>query len=71
VTTAEPDHAPEAVLLAVEKQIGNGHLARTQRVDDAENIRRALDAELSFYAQVLGFTLPDEEHIEPVAVENL
>jgi dipeptidyl aminopeptidase/acylaminoacyl peptidase len=37
----------------------------------AENIRRALDAELSFYAQVLGFELPAGEAIEPVAVENL
>jgi dipeptidyl aminopeptidase/acylaminoacyl peptidase len=37
----------------------------------AENIRRALDAELSFYAQVLGFNLPEEEGIAPVAVENL
>jgi dipeptidyl aminopeptidase/acylaminoacyl peptidase len=37
----------------------------------AENIRRALDAELSFYAQVLGFDLPADEGIEPVAVEGL
>jgi dipeptidyl aminopeptidase/acylaminoacyl peptidase len=37
----------------------------------AESIRRSLDAELSFYAQVLGFELPAEEGIEPVAVENL
>ncbi|MFO7279740.1 MAG: S9 family peptidase [Thermoanaerobacterales bacterium] len=37
----------------------------------AENIRRALDAELSFYAQVFGFDLPPEEGIEPVVVENL
>jgi dipeptidyl aminopeptidase/acylaminoacyl peptidase len=37
----------------------------------AENIRRALDAELSFYAQVLGFDLPPGEGIEPVVVENL
>ncbi|MFC4945604.1 prolyl oligopeptidase family serine peptidase [Pseudonocardia sp. GCM10023141] len=37
----------------------------------AENIRRALDAELSFYGQVLGFTLPAAEGIEPVVVENL
>ena len=36
----------------------------------AENIRRALDAELSFYAQVLGFELPEEEGIEPVVVER-
>ena len=35
----------------------------------AENIRRALDAELSFYAQVLGF--PSAAGIEPVEVENL
>lgn len=37
----------------------------------AENIRRALDAELSFYAQVLGFEVPEGEGIEPVEVENL
>lgn len=36
----------------------------------AENIRRALEAELSFYAQVFGFELPPEEGIEPVTVEN-
>jgi dipeptidyl aminopeptidase/acylaminoacyl peptidase len=36
----------------------------------AENIRRALDAELSFYAQVFGFELPPEDGIEPVTVEN-
>jgi dipeptidyl aminopeptidase/acylaminoacyl peptidase len=37
----------------------------------AANIRRALDAELSFYAQVFGFDLPPGEAIEPVTVENL
>ncbi|MGI5129179.1 prolyl oligopeptidase family serine peptidase [Pseudonocardia sp. CA-107938] len=37
----------------------------------AENIRRALEAELSFYAQVLGFELPEGEGIEPVVVEHL
>ncbi len=37
----------------------------------AENIRRSLDAELSFYAQVLGFNLPPAEGIDPVPVENL
>jgi dipeptidyl aminopeptidase/acylaminoacyl peptidase len=37
----------------------------------AENIRRALDAELSFYAQVLGFELPAEEGIEPVSIEGM
>jgi dipeptidyl aminopeptidase/acylaminoacyl peptidase len=37
----------------------------------AANIRRALDAELSFYGQVFGFDLPPGEGIEPVTVENL
>jgi dipeptidyl aminopeptidase/acylaminoacyl peptidase len=37
----------------------------------AANIRRALDAELSFYGQVFGFDLPAGEGIEPVTVENL
>jgi dipeptidyl aminopeptidase/acylaminoacyl peptidase len=37
----------------------------------AANIRRALDAELSFYAQVFGFTTPPAEGIDPVPVENL
>ncbi|MGH3586027.1 MAG: alpha/beta hydrolase family protein, partial [Pseudonocardia sp.] len=37
----------------------------------SENIRRALDAELSFYAQVLGFELPADEGVEPVEVANL
>jgi dipeptidyl aminopeptidase/acylaminoacyl peptidase len=34
----------------------------------ADNIRAALDGELSFYAQVLGFDLPTEEGIEPITV---
>ncbi|MGC9221829.1 MAG: prolyl oligopeptidase family serine peptidase [Solirubrobacteraceae bacterium] len=37
----------------------------------AENIRQAMDAELSFYAQVFGFTLPEAEGIKPTAVDNL
>lgn len=36
----------------------------------AENIRRALDAELSFYAQVFGFDLPAAEGIEPVTIQS-
>jgi dipeptidyl aminopeptidase/acylaminoacyl peptidase len=35
----------------------------------AENIKRALDGELYFYAQVFGFDLADA--VEPVAIENL
>jgi len=34
-----------------------------------ENIKRSLDAELSFYAQIFGFELADE--IEPVEIEGL
>jgi dipeptidyl aminopeptidase/acylaminoacyl peptidase len=34
------------------------------------NIRRALDSELSFYAQIFGFELPPEERIEPVPIEQ-
>ncbi len=37
----------------------------------AANIRRALDAELAFYARLFGFTLPAAEGIEPVPVDNL
>jgi len=37
----------------------------------AKHLQRALDGELSFYAQVLGFTLPPDENIEPMPVENL
>jgi dipeptidyl aminopeptidase/acylaminoacyl peptidase len=43
---------------------GEGHGFR-----QAANIRRALEAELSFYAQVFGFALADA--IEPVEVEFL
>ena len=35
----------------------------------AENIKRALDAELYFYSKVFGFELA--EPVEPVEVENL
>ncbi|HYB29023.1 MAG TPA: S9 family peptidase [Solirubrobacteraceae bacterium] len=35
------------------------------------NIRRALEAELGFYAQVFGFELPPAERIVPVEIENL
>jgi dipeptidyl aminopeptidase/acylaminoacyl peptidase len=43
---------------------GEGHGFR-----QAANIRRSMEAELSFYAQVFGFTLADD--IEPVKVEYL
>ena len=37
----------------------------------SHNIRAALDGELSFYAQVLGFDLPEDEGITPIEVENV
>ena len=37
----------------------------------AANIRRALDSELSFYAQIFGFAVPETDGIEPVSVANL
>jgi dipeptidyl aminopeptidase/acylaminoacyl peptidase len=43
---------------------GEGHGFR-----QAENIRRTLESELSFYCQVFGFVPADE--IEPVEIENL
>ncbi|MCX6023618.1 MAG: S9 family peptidase [Chloroflexi bacterium] len=43
---------------------GEGHGFRR-----AENIKRALDSELYFYARVFGFTLADPP--EPVTIENL
>jgi hypothetical protein len=35
----------------------------------AENVKRALEAELYFYSKVFGFDLA--EPVEPVAIENL
>jgi dipeptidyl aminopeptidase/acylaminoacyl peptidase len=43
---------------------GEGHGFRR-----AENIKRALEAELYFYAQIFGFALADD--IEPIEIENL
>jgi dipeptidyl aminopeptidase/acylaminoacyl peptidase len=67
-----PAQAEELVSALRDRQIphaylpfeGEGHGFR-----QAQNIRRALEAEISFYAQVFGFTLADE--IEPVKVEFL
>jgi hypothetical protein len=35
----------------------------------AENIKRAIEAELYFYSRVFGFALADD--IQPVLIENL
>src|SRR5262249_17764455 len=37
----------------------------------AANIARSLEAQLSFFAQLFGFALPEGEPIEPVPIENL
>jgi dipeptidyl aminopeptidase/acylaminoacyl peptidase len=37
----------------------------------AANIARSLEAQLSFFGQLFGFTLPEDEAIEPVAIENM
>ena len=43
---------------------GEGHGFR-----QAANLKRSLEAELSFYAQVFGFDLADP--IDPVPIDNL
>ncbi len=60
VATLRERHIPHAYL-AFE---GEGHGFR-----QAANIRRSLEAEASFYAQVFGFTLADG--FEPLKVEYL
>ena len=57
---AKERHIPHAYLVFD----GEGHGFR-----QAANIRRALEAELSFYAQVFGFELADS--VEPIEVEFL
>jgi dipeptidyl aminopeptidase/acylaminoacyl peptidase len=52
-------HVPHAYLLFPGEQHGFRR---------AENIRAALDGELSFYAQVWGFDLPADEEITPIDV---
>ena len=37
----------------------------------AANIVRALEAQLSFFTQLFGVALPDDERIEPVVIQNL
>jgi dipeptidyl aminopeptidase/acylaminoacyl peptidase len=66
-----PDQA-EAIVAALRKK-GVPHAYRLFAGEQhgfrkAENIRAALDGELSFYAQVWGFDLPAGEGIEPIDV---
>ena len=62
VSALRANGAPVAYLVFQDEQHG---------FRQAAHIRRALEAELSFYAQVFGFELPPAEQIEPVEIENL
>jgi dipeptidyl aminopeptidase/acylaminoacyl peptidase len=67
-----PPHQAEVIVAALREK-GVPHVYRLFPGEQhgfrrAENIRAALDGELSFYAQVWGFDLPAEEGIAPVEV---
>jgi dipeptidyl aminopeptidase/acylaminoacyl peptidase len=64
-----PDQAEAIVAALREKGVPHAYLlfeGEQHGFRKAENIRAALDGELSFYAQVWGFELPVEEGIEPI-----
>jgi dipeptidyl aminopeptidase/acylaminoacyl peptidase len=66
-----PDQAEAIVGALREKGVPHAYLlfpGEQHGFRKAENIRAALDGELSFYAQVWGFELPEAEGIEPIAV---
>jgi dipeptidyl aminopeptidase/acylaminoacyl peptidase len=65
-----PPEQAEAIVAALrEKGVPHAYLlfpGEQHGFRRAENIRAALDGELSFYAQVWGFDLPEEEGITPI-----
>ncbi|WP_246063344.1 alpha/beta hydrolase family protein [Blastococcus colisei] len=67
-----PPEQAEAIVAALrEKGIPHVYLlfaGEQHGFRKAENIRAALDGELSFYAQVWGFDLPEAEGIEPIMI---
>jgi dipeptidyl aminopeptidase/acylaminoacyl peptidase len=66
-----PDQAEAIVAALREKGVPHAYLlfaGEQHGFRKAENIRAALDGELSFYAQVWGFDLPADEGIEPIDV---
>ena len=66
-----PDQAEAIVGALREKGVPHAYLlfpGEQHGFRKAENIRAALDGELSFYAQVWGFELPADEGIQPIAV---
>ncbi|WP_448627430.1 prolyl oligopeptidase family serine peptidase [Geodermatophilus sp. URMC 64] len=69
-----PPEQAEAIVAALrEKGVPHAYLlfpGEQHGFRRAENIRTALDGELSFYAQVWGFALPAEEGITPIEVSG-
>jgi dipeptidyl aminopeptidase/acylaminoacyl peptidase len=67
-----PPEQAEAIVAALrEKGVPHAYLlfaGEQHGFRKAENIRAALDGELSFYAQVWGFELPADEGIPPVTI---
>ena len=66
-----PDQAEAIVAALREKGVPHAYLlfpGEQHGFRKAENIRAALDGELSFYAQVWGFDLPPAERITPIEV---
>jgi dipeptidyl aminopeptidase/acylaminoacyl peptidase len=69
-----PDQAEEIVAALREKGVPHAYLlfaGEQHGFRKAENIRAALDGELSFYAQIWGFDLPAGEGITPIPVHGL
>jgi dipeptidyl aminopeptidase/acylaminoacyl peptidase len=69
-----PDQAEEIVAALREKGVPHAYLlfaGEQHGFRKAENIRAALDGELSFYAQIWGFDLPAGEGITPIPVHAL
>jgi dipeptidyl aminopeptidase/acylaminoacyl peptidase len=69
-----PPKQAEAIVAALrEKGVPHAYLlfpGEQHGFRRAENIRTALDGELSFYAQIWGFALPAEEGISPIEVKG-
>jgi dipeptidyl aminopeptidase/acylaminoacyl peptidase len=64
-----PDQAEAIVAALREKHVPHAYLlfpGEQHGFRKAENIRAALDGELSFYAQIWGFDLPAQEGITPI-----
>jgi dipeptidyl aminopeptidase/acylaminoacyl peptidase len=68
-----PDQAEAIVAALRQKGVPHAYLlfrGEQHGFRKAENIRAALDGELSFYAQVWGFELPESDGITPIEVKD-